>query len=146
MKTRIATYGATLMAGLGAAVLLVAGGANTPEASAAPVAHPVAQKAGADAQLYSCDRTELRTKPTKLEPGCSSAHQYFTDLGWLLWGSDAAVGEGSYHVNKCEPTCAAGNFETHRAWIVLSAPSNGIFTKETVIDAKGQWTTDAPLK
>ncbi|WP_433564599.1 hypothetical protein ACQP1O_04335 [Nocardia sp. CA-151230] len=57
-----------------------------------------------------------------------------------------AVGEGTYHVNKCDPSCAAGNYETLHAWVVLSDPSQGMFTKATIADSKGQWTTTMPVK
>ncbi|MFJ9362858.1 hypothetical protein ACIRRA_00350 [Nocardia sp. NPDC101769] len=58
-----------------------------------------------------------------------------------------AVGEGTYHVNKCEPACAAGNYYVVHAWIALSDPTeSGMFTRATIAEDKGQWSTTMPVK
>ncbi|MVU78969.1 hypothetical protein GPX89_17160 [Nocardia sp. ET3-3] len=131
--------GAALIGGIGVAASAVVFGMGSPQASAGPAAR--------DSQVIDCTGRAPAVRPDKLEPGCSASHQYLTDIGWRAWGSDVAVGEGMYHANKCEPACAAGNFETMHAWVVLSDPtSSGMFTKVTVSDDKGQWTTSMPVR
>ncbi|MEC3955037.1 hypothetical protein VMT65_18495 [Nocardia sp. CDC153] len=142
MTGRMWVRGAVLMTGLGVVVLTGAAGVSGPQAIAAPITKQIS-----DTQVLDCTGRTPSVKPTELEPGCSSSHQYLTGLDWHVWGSDVAVGEGTYHVNKCDPACAAGNFETLHAWVVLSAPAQpGMFTKVTIADDKGQWTTTMPVK
>ncbi|AYF77069.1 hypothetical protein D7D52_28320 [Nocardia yunnanensis] len=127
-----------LLMGVGAVVLTMGFGV-APRAAAAPAKQ-------ADSQVLDCAGRAPAIKPNRLEPGCSSSHQYLTDVTWQVWGSDVAVGEGTYHLNTCDPACAAGNYETLHAWVVLSDPSKGRFTKATIVDSKGQWTTTMPVQ
>ncbi|MEU6580761.1 hypothetical protein [Nocardia sp. NPDC046763] len=139
MANRMVARTTALLMGASAVVLTVASGMAAPQATAAPAKQ-------ADSQVLDCTGRTPSAKPTRLEPGCSSAHQYLTDVTWQVWGSDVAVGEGTYHVNKCDPSCAAGTYETLHSWVVLSDPSQGMFTKATIADSKGQWTTTMPVK
>ncbi|MFE3196167.1 hypothetical protein ACFXHA_44705 [Nocardia sp. NPDC059240] len=141
MINRIVARSTVAAAGLGAVAMMLA-----PSAGATPV---MAEKGTNDTQVIDCPGRAPAFKPVKLDNGCSTAHQYLTDITWQVWGNDVAVGEGTYHVNNCEPSCAAGTFNTSHAWIVLSDPDSAthLFTKVTTpSQERGQWTTSLFLK
>jgi hypothetical protein len=67
-------------------------------------------------------------RPTTIVLGCGDGGQYVVVSRWSSWTGDRATGEGVYFVNRCTPSCVAGNFMTNRVLLRLSRPrrcSNG---------------------
>ena len=51
-----------------------------------------------------------------------------TGITWTLWGSDEAVGHGTWGYESCQPDCASGAVTKYVAVITLSDLFGGQFT------------------
>jgi hypothetical protein len=54
-----------------------------------------------------------------------------TGITWTLWGSDEAVGHGTWGYDSCDPDCASGAVTDYEAIITLSNPVGRQFTALT---------------
>ncbi len=51
-----------------------------------------------------------QTRPGTYILACGDGNAYVSKLRWASWGSSAAFATGSYVINTCTPSCAAGHY------------------------------------
>ena len=73
-------------------------------------------------QVNDCG--SLETRPAELVLACADAGELIQNIRWKSWKAKRAVGTGTYRINDCDPTCAAGEFESYRVRVVLRNPKN----------------------
>jgi len=78
------------------------------------------------------DRLPVKVLPTAGPPKISQAHvkpealewlmtgDYLTGLHWRHWATRRAAGRGTYHLNRCDPSCGGGPYVTIRGQLTLS--------------------------
>ena len=85
-------------------------------------------------QVSNCG--DNSAKPTGIVLTCADANESLEKLTWSTWNSTTAKGSGTYSVNDCRPTCAAGMYHRYKVNVVLSVPKTvkgtRIFTKARV--------------
>ena len=59
----------------------------------------------------------VSVKPSALETASDAG---LSGLHWSTWGEEGAVGEGSFRVLTCQPTCASGGSDLVPAQITLA--------------------------
>ena len=112
-------------AGLAAALTpLVCGAAAALIFSAAPkAAHPspalTATSAAAQVTLSCQGRPQAR--PATMMLACADGNASLTGLRWSSWRGTAQAA-GTFRVNDCTPSCAAGSFHRFPAQVTLTDP------------------------
>lgn len=102
---RTGAIASTVALGMG----LLAFGNNAAQAASAP-------------RVNDCG--SLETRPAELVLACADANELIQNIRWKSWKKKRAVGTGTYRINDCDPTCAAGEFDSYRVRIVLRTPKN----------------------
>ena len=83
--------------------------------------------ASATTRVLTCAHARVE-RPPRYDLGCGSGTYVLTDLHWVAWTGSSATASGTYVVNTCVPTCAAGHDASYHATISLgsvSATSHG---------------------
>ena len=74
--------------------------------------------------VASCEQgTAATSEPALIFFGCATSAIYVDTITWTSWTATSATGYGTLHVNQCNPTCAAGTYDTYQATIQLTNPS-----------------------
>ncbi len=81
-----------------------------------------AAQAASSPQVNDCG--SLETRPAELILACADANELVQNIRWTSWKNKKAVGTGTYRINDCDPTCAAGEFDSYRVRIVLQSPKS----------------------
>jgi hypothetical protein len=55
-------------------------------------------------------------------PAFGSSHFRIEAIAWRTWSDDHAAGKGTVVSNVCEPSCAAGNYESYPVSFSVSKP------------------------
>jgi hypothetical protein len=81
-------------------------------------------------------------RPMSLYLACADGGLGVTNVTWTSWGTVAANGMGTLHVNNCIPDCADGTSSSYPASISVTSPSSSsgvpIFQDITVVPTGGQ--------
>lgn len=92
--------------------------------SAAPrPAHPGPRLTAASAAApvtLSC-QGQPQTRPASMLLACADGNASLTGLRWASWRG-TAQGTGTFAVNGCTPSCAAGSFHRFPAQVTLASP------------------------
>src|ERR1700722_515674 len=112
---RLTRVQAALAAGGGA----LAGTAPPIVMAAVPAsATPAAATSSPSVVVVQCNG-QGSVKPAKmLEPWCMPSSQYISGLSWTSWQSNA-FGSGTFKINTCTPSCAAGKYKSFPILTVL---------------------------
>ena len=116
-----------------AAASVAASSTAAPASSAAPLSAPAstpsvtASPAGADTFLAAAQDLDGRLLH---EPACGGfgcalsgdSTTFLANMTWTTWSGTEAVGTGSYKINDCNPTCAAGRVYPVATVVTLSQP------------------------
>lgn len=97
----------------GAAAAVVIARAPTP---ASPGTHLTAATTQA-AVTIGCSGAR-QVHPGAMVLACADGNAYLSGLHWTTWGT-AAYGSGTYQINGCVPSCAAGHFHSFPALVML---------------------------
>jgi hypothetical protein len=74
--------------------------------------------------VASCEQGIAATsEPALIFFGCATSAIYVDTITWTSWTATSATGYGTLHVNQCNPTCAAGTYDTFQATLQLTNPS-----------------------
>lgn len=124
----------TLAAAVAAAAALVAPGA----AHAGPAPERGVQ---GDTEVIA-DCQHATQVPRKVLPACGDANEYARVTDWRSWTRHQARGSGTFVVNDCTPTCAAGTFRRYPATFSLHRVRTGadgtrLFTRLGVTYVRG---------
>jgi hypothetical protein len=68
--------------------------------------------------VVSC-AMHAQTRPGTYILACGDGNGYVNKLQWASWGSSAAFAAGSYVINTCTPSCAAGHYVSFPALAAL---------------------------
>jgi hypothetical protein len=99
--------------------LLVA--ALVPGALAAGIAAAPSTAATAKPGLISCEH-KLTHRPASILLFCGDGSVGINKIRWSSFGAATATGTGTLLVNKCEPSCADGNYDRSKITITLTKP------------------------
>lgn len=66
--------------------------------------------------------TKEQYKPAKVILACADGNTYLEHLKWSKWSTSSAFGSGTYAVNTCKPSCAAGHFDKYPSKVKLTKP------------------------
>jgi hypothetical protein len=81
--------------------------------------------------------TNMPTRPTKIEIGCSGGIYSVTGITWSEWNTTKAGGTGTFSQNTCQPSCSSGTtFYTSPGSVYVVDPVGGVF-QEVVVTASG---------
>jgi hypothetical protein len=84
------------------------------------------------ATSLAADRAPVKVLPTAGPPKISQAQikpealewlmtgDYLTGLRWHRWAERRATARGTYHLNRCDPSCGGGPYVTMRGQVTLS--------------------------
>jgi hypothetical protein len=108
-----------VQAALAAGVVALAGTATAIVMAAVPAsATPAAATSSPSVVVVQCSG-QGSVKPAKmLEPWCMPSSQYISGLSWTSWQSNA-FGSGTFKINTCNPSCAAGKYKSYPILTVL---------------------------
>ncbi len=94
------------------ALLAVAASAGVLAASAGAGKGPFAPE--------DCTRAEAR--PERITISCADDGIFVDSINWSNWGGNQSSGTGILHVNKCKPSCVAGNFKEYPVNLAVTKP------------------------
>jgi hypothetical protein len=60
--------------------------------------------------------------PASVPVACADGSAVLTHLVWNSWTGTSASGHGTFELNNCTPSCAAGVFSPYAATVTLSDP------------------------
>jgi HAAS domain-containing protein len=74
--------------------------------------------------VASCEQgVAPASEPALIFFGCATSATLVDTITWTSWTATSATGYGTLRVNQCNPTCAAGTYDTYPATIRLTNPS-----------------------
>ena len=75
--------------------------------------------AAAAVKWSGCEHV-ARVKPASIVVACGDGNFSIDHITWSSWGSRAAVGRGTAHLNDCKPNCVSGHFHAFPVTVRLS--------------------------
>ena len=75
--------------------------------------------AGSHKTYVSHNCTSQKIEPRQIMFACGDGGYYADHLDWSGWGQFRARGEGIFHQNDCDPSCAGGEFHARHGKITL---------------------------
>lgn len=97
-------------------------------------------------------------KPKQIILACGDGNTALEHMKWSSWSGVKATGRGTYDVNTCTPSCAAGHVVTYPVTVALSKPGgcpgrkHAVFKHATMAAAKPskyltkRWSLFCPIK
>lgn len=68
------------------------------------------------------DCTKPRVEPKRIVITCGDGGFYVKMKHWASFNDKEATGKGKAFINNCDPSCAAGNFDTFAVKVHLTKP------------------------
>jgi hypothetical protein len=72
--------------------------------------------------VYAINCFQEKLKPKQITIACGDGAVRLSKLKWSSWSRSQAQATGLYEVNKCNPSCAGGRFQSFPVSIGLSKP------------------------
>jgi hypothetical protein len=70
------------------------------------------------------DAGAVALHPTEIAFACATGDDYVTPITWSSWTRTAASGTGTFHLDLCEPDCAAGPYKLYQVAVSLTDPGD----------------------
>jgi hypothetical protein len=72
--------------------------------------------------VYAINCFQEKFEPRQITIACGDGAVRLAKLKWSSWSRSRARASGVYAVNRCNPSCASGHFQTYPVSITLSRP------------------------
>ena len=63
-------------------------------------------------------------KPKKIILTCGDGSTTVQKIKWSAWGTDEAMGTGTFRINQCQPTCSNGSIKKYPVTLRLYRPKS----------------------